>query len=221
MSRSPRRGTSVLAVALALAGAACASGDDTGTAARDVNIVQPGAPGESSEQLDEAPQRQRPEHTDADVAFVRDMLAHHAQALRMTRLVPDRTQRDDLPLLAERMDLSQEAEIELMRGWLEARGEDVPSLTDHGHEAGRQDMPGMLTERELLALEAADGETFDRLFLTSMIRHHEGALVMVQQLFAAGGGEEREIARFATHVEADQTVELGRMRSMLEELGEP
>jgi uncharacterized protein (DUF305 family) len=149
------------------------------------------------------------------------MLAHHAQALRMTRLVPDRTQREDLPLLAERMDLSQAAEIELLRDWLEARGEEVPSLTDHGHAAGGREMPGMLTEQELLALEAADGETFDRLFLTSMIRHHEGALVMVQQLSAAGGGEEREIARFATHVEADQTVELGRMRSMLEELGEP
>jgi uncharacterized protein (DUF305 family) len=202
---------------LAVGTIACTGADAQDEAAP---IVQPGAPGEPSTTLDELPDHEPAEHAAADTDFMRGMIAHHVQALRMTRLVPDRTERDDIPLFAERMDVSQEAEIDLMRDWLAARGEDVPSLStdhDHGLEDGEL-MPGMLTEEELLALEAAEGEAFDRLFLESMIRHHEGALAMVDQLFEAGGGQEPEIAQFAQHVQADQSIELGRMDTMLDEL---
>lgn len=196
-------------------------------------VVQPGAPGTPSRELtpeEAAELPAAPEHTDADVAFMQGMIAHHVQALRMTRLVPTRSAREDIPLFAERMDLSQEDEIGLMQRWLEARGEEVPSLLDghaaHGHDAhGHGDgageavlMPGMLTEEELLALEDADGEAFDRLFLESMIRHHLGALQMVDELWQAGGAQELEIARFAEHVYGDQEIELARMYAMLAEL---
>jgi uncharacterized protein (DUF305 family) len=97
---------------------------------------------------------------------------------------------------------------------------DRPGRHDHADPSATEPMPGMLTEEELLELEAADGERFDRLFLGSMIRHHEGALEMVDQLHAAGGGEEPEIARFAIHVQADQSIELGRMHELLATLDE-
>lgn len=213
--------TRLALAALAVATVACTGDDgDDAEGAAAPTIVQPGAPGEPSTILDEMPDAEPIEHTAADTAFMQGMIAHHVQALRMTRLVPDRTDRDDIPLFAERMDVSQEAEIGLMRSWLEARDEDVPSLSaDHDHGLGDGElMPGMLTEDELLALEAAEGAAFDRLFLESMIRHHEGALAMVDQLFEEGGGQEPEIAQFAQHVQADQSIELGRMHTMLAEL---
>lgn len=188
-------------------------------------IIQPGAPGEpnrevSPEELAEiSAELQR--YTDADVAFMQGMIAHHVQALRMTRMVPSRTARDDVPLFAERMDLSQEDEIALMRRWLEERDEEVPSLLaahEHGDEVAAHEgelMPGMLTEEELAELEAADGEDFDRLFLEAMVRHHLGALQMVDDLYAADGGTEPEISRFVQHVYADQGIELSRMYDML------
>jgi uncharacterized protein (DUF305 family) len=148
------------------------------------------------------------------------MIPHHVQALRMTRLVPERTSREDVPLFAERMDLSQEDEIALMQGWLENRDEAVPSLgAGHDHDGGDAGlMPGMLTEEELVELEAAEGAAFDRLFLESMIRHHLGATAMVDELFAAGGGQEPEIARFAEHVYSDQQIEISRAEQMLADL---
>ena len=79
-------------------------------------------------------------------------------------------------------------------------------------------MPGMLTERELARLEAARRSRFDRLFVRFMIRHHEGALRMVSDLRAAGGGVEPEIDAFARHVDADQQIEINRMQQMLAKL---
>jgi uncharacterized protein (DUF305 family) len=209
----PRTVVAVLAVlAVGCADAAADDAEDAPT------VIQPGAPGEASRELDEVPELTPAEHTEADVEFMQGMIAHHVQALRMTRLVPERTAREDVPLFAERMDVSQEAELDLMRGWLEERDEDVPSLST-GHEHHDDElMPGMLTEDELLELEAAEGETFDRLFLEGMLRHHQGALVMVDELFAAGGGLEPEIQQFATHVAADQSIEMDRMVTMLDEL---
>lgn len=209
----------------------CSSDEEQPEAAADQpTIVQPGAPGEPSRILDpdDLPEYEEIAHSEADVAFMQGMIAHHVQALRMTRLVPDRTASEDIPLFSERMDISQEDEIQLMQNWLEAREEEVPSLTaDHDHGDGDQMggmgdgelMPGMLTEDELLELEAADGEDFDVLFLQYMIRHHEGALQMVHELFAADGGQETEIFQFASHVESDQQIELNRMYAMLEERG--
>jgi uncharacterized protein (DUF305 family) len=207
---------------LALCG--CSSGDGEAQPAETApNVVQPGAPGEPTRTLtpEELAEIEPPEHTPADVRFMQGMIHHHAQALRMTALVPSRSSDDGLGLLAKRIDLSQVTEIEQMQRWLKERGEAAPVLHrkhGHAHGAGHGLMPGMLTERELKKLGVARGKAFDRLFLESMIRHHQGALQMVTELFVADGGAEPEAGAFARHVDADQEIEIGRMRTMLAEL---
>ncbi len=155
--------------------------------------------------------------TSPDVRFIRGMLAHHAQALEMTALVPGRTTRQNIHLLAERIDVSQRDEIVLMERWLRARGEPVQATgTDHAHHGADHPMPGMLTPDEMARLAAATGAEFERLFLELMIRHHEGALVMVAELFATpGGGQQSEIFQIASDVDADQRAEIARMQRML------
>jgi uncharacterized protein (DUF305 family) len=163
----------------------------------------------------------RPRHTAADTRFMQHMIGHHAQALEMTKLVPSRTTRDDLRLLAERIDVSQRDEIEQMRQWLRQRGEAQPAADVHHHAAmGHAPlMPGMLTAAELDQLAKAIGTEFDRLFLEYMIRHHEGALTMVRDLFGTpGAAQETETYRFATDVDADQRAEIARMRALLARL---
>jgi uncharacterized protein (DUF305 family) len=146
------------------------------------------------------------------------MIAHHAQALEMTALLKTRTASDAMRKLAQRIEVSQADEIEMMRQWLESRGADGPA--EHAHHApGAPLMPGMLTPEQMQRLAAARGPDFDKLFLEYMIRHHEGALVMVKQLFATpGGGQESDIHAFASDVDADQRMEIGRMVGMLKEL---
>jgi uncharacterized protein (DUF305 family) len=183
-------------------------------------IVQPGAPGGSSRILtpEAAARLEPPSHTTADVRFMQGMIAHHAQALEMTGLLKTRTASDAMRKLAQRIEVSQADEIEMMRQWLESRGADVPA--EHAHHApGAPLMPGMLTPEQMQRLAAASGPDFDKLFLEYMIRHHQGALVMVKQLFATpGGGQESDIHAFASDVDADQRMEIGRMVGMLKEL---
>jgi uncharacterized protein (DUF305 family) len=182
-------------------------------------------------------------YTEADVRFMQDMMVHHAQAVEMTALVAARTERADVRRLAARIAVSQEDEMELMRRWLEARGEAVPDPQahhahahahaqhapagrhghrhGHGHQdAGHAGMPGMVSADDMARLRAATGPDFDRLFLEFMIHHHEGALVMVAELMATdGAGQESEIFQFASHVDGDQRIEIARMRRMLEQGG--
>lgn len=144
------------------------------------------------------------------------MIAHHAQAVEMTALVPDRTERADIRRLARRIAISQEDEMAIMRRWLEDRNEPIPGPHTH-HSGHHARMPGMLTAEELARLRASRAADFDRLFLESMIHHHEGALVMVDELFRTdGAGQESEVFQFATHVDSDQQIEIGRMRQMLD-----
>jgi uncharacterized protein (DUF305 family) len=138
----------------------------------------------------------------------------------MTALLRTRTKRDDMKLLAQRIDVSQTDEIKMMRTWLTDRGEAPPMDMSRGDHAGMTMpmMPGMLTPEQMTALAAATGPAFDRLFLTGMIQHHEGALVMVEDLFKSpGAGTETNIFTFATHVDADQRMDISRMRGMLKE----
>ena len=110
--------------------------------------------------------------------------------------------------------VGQEDEIAILARWLEDRGEPVPDRAAHADHAGH--MPGMLGPEDLARLDAARGPAFDRLFLTLMIRHHEGALEMVDQLLAAqGAGQDETVFRIASDVHADQTAEIGRMRQAL------
>lgn len=179
-------------------------------------IVQPGAPGEPSRVIPpgEAIDLPQVRHTTADVRFMQAMIPHHAQALEMVELVPSRTTREDIRVLARRIELSQADEIRMMRRWLASRGEEVPD--EHAHHADDESlMPGMLTAGDMRQLSESQGDMFARRFLAMMIRHHEGALAMVQALFAAGGGQEPEIFAFATEIESDQAVEIARMRGLL------
>jgi uncharacterized protein (DUF305 family) len=183
-------------------------------------IVQPGAPGEPSHVIpvEKAVDLSRVQHTPADVRFMQGMIGHHAQALEMTELLRTRTTREDMKLLAQRIDLSQADEIKMMRSWLEARGQQIPN--EHAHHApGAPLMPGMLTQEEMNRLAAAKGDQFDRLFLEYMIKHHEGALTMVDELFSQNGAaQESEVFAFASDVDADQRMEIERMGALLKEL---
>jgi uncharacterized protein (DUF305 family) len=207
------------------------AGASPGVAADGPTVVHAGAPGEESRARPAADVTAagRPRHVDADVRFMQDMIAHHRQAVEMTALVPQRAGSASIRTLARRIEVSQDDEILLMRHWLDARGAAVPDgHAHHGHHAGHgahggpataHDMPGMLTDAQLARLAAASGAEFDRLFLEFMIFHHEGALVMVADLFAAeGAGQETEIFQFASHVDSDQRMEIDRMRRLLSTL---
>ncbi len=172
-----------------------------------------------------------PGYAPADAEFVRDMIVHHQQALDMTALAPDRTDSDDMRLLARRIEETQEFEIDLMRRWLEERGEPAPesaSGTDaHGDHAGHADhdrmagMAGMASPEQMAALADAEGDAFDRMFLELMIHHHEGALIMVDELLETErGGKEPQLFMMLSHIDADQRAEIARMERMLDQLNQ-
>jgi uncharacterized protein (DUF305 family) len=183
-------------------------------------IVQPGAPGQATRVItaDKATDLSQVQHTAADVRFMQGMIGHHEQAIEMTALLSARTVREDMRKLALRIEVSQADEIKMMQRWLEVRGQDVPG--PHAmHMHGATLMPGMLTAEEMARLAEAKSDEFDRLFLEGMIKHHAGALTMVQELLSTpGAGQESEIFSFASDVEADQRMEIDRMGAMLKEL---
>ena len=205
--------------------AACAGGDDGETQPRagqsdeQVNIVQGAAPGEPSRRI--TPEELEPTgatpHTPADVDFMQGMIHHHAQALVMTSMVRDRSASRDIPIIARRIEVSQEMEVETMARWLRERDQDVPTAEDHknDHGGGGNLMPGMVGHEKLAKLAEAPGREFDRMFLEYMIRHHQGALTMVKQLYDRNGGNEASIGLFARHVESDQDIEINRMGGLL------
>jgi len=153
--------------------------------------------------------------TEADVRFMQGMIAHHAQAVAMTRLAGAAGANPRVLKLAQKIDLSQAGEIVLMQDWLRHYKQFVPDTASWRSMT----MHGMLTAEEMDRLAAAKGGEFDRLFLTYMIRHHEGALQMVRDLFAAPrAGQEVDISVFANDVESTQSAEIGLMRVMLLDL---
>jgi uncharacterized protein (DUF305 family) len=170
-------------------------------------VVAGCAPSEGEPAL-HAVSNQGPAVAAADVRFMHGMIAHHAQALEVTGLVPTRTAREDVRLLARRIAISQTAEIGLIERWLSAHGQGRAGGDAHAR------MPGMLSEDELAELADSAGVVFDGRFLELMIRHHEGALVMVAELFANGGALAPEVFELASHMDADQRIEIDRMRAM-------
>lgn len=215
----PIRLASLGIAALLIAGLTACTGEPEDAAPLPTTpVVQLGGPGEPNRTLspDEAAALTSPSYSEDDVLFVRDMLHHHSQAIEMTGFVVDRSDDEDVRLLAERMDISQTDEMAVLEKWLQDRGEPVRD-PDASHAHSAESMPGLLTDAEMAQLEAAEGEEFDILFLTFMIKHHQGAIQMVQELYAADGGQEPEIDTFARHVEADQGIEITRMQRMLAE----
>ncbi|HUP01197.1 MAG TPA: DUF305 domain-containing protein [Gemmatimonadota bacterium] len=167
----------------------------------------------------------RHSYTPADVEFMTGMIHHHGQALVMARMAPTHGASGSLQVLAERIISGQNDEIALMQQWLRDRNEPVPepapadmAMTMHGDDHAMH-MPGMLSDEQLEKLDAARGGEFDRLFLTYMIQHHQGALTMVNELFSTyGAGQGDAIFRLASDIGADQASEIARMRSMLREI---
>jgi uncharacterized protein (DUF305 family) len=189
-------------------------GSSTGT-----RIMQPGAPGQDTQTIstERATDLSKVRHTPADVKFMQGMIGHHAQAVEMVALINDRSKSQDLKMLGLRIQVSQDDEMNMMRKWLEVRGEQIPGPHSH-HEPGGF-MPGMLTAEEMSQLAAAKGTDFDRLFLQGMIKHHAGAITMVEELFKTpGAGQDGDIYAFASDVDSDQRMEIDRMGMMLREL---
>ena len=144
---------------------------------------------------------------------------HHAQAVEMTALIESHTENKELRSLGERINRSQSDEINFMKRWLMARGEPASPATHHMHTPSHHElMPGMLSAKQMEALKKAKGKEFDELFLRGMIQHHDGALVMVKQLFdTAGAGQDAELFNFASDVNSGQRAEIKVMQTMLGE----
>ena len=154
-------------------------------------------------------------YTEADVRFMQGMIAHHAQAIYMSRLATSRAANPRLLKFATKIDQSQMAEIRLMQDWLRANGQAAPDSSSWR----TMSMPGMLTAAQLAQLDAARGAEFDRQFLTLMIQHHEGALRMVAELLATPrAAQDVDVSVFANDVETVQTAEIAVMRQMLADL---
>ena len=188
-------------------------------------VVQPGAPGEPTRTLPSSTRATLPPTSAADVQFMQHMIVHHAQAVEMTALIDSHTENKEIRTLGERISRSQSDEIKFMKRWLAARGEpaSMPSneLSSHMHGVhGSSEkilMPGMLTVEQMDALRNAKGKEFDRLFLSGMIQHHIGALVMVKELFdTAGAGQNAELFNFASDVDSGQRAEIRSMEKLLE-----
>jgi len=165
-------------------------------------------------------------YSDADIAFMTGMIPHHAQAVIMAGWAPSHGARRDVAILCERIVVGQADEIRSMQVWLEDRGLPVPdakSTRMHMKMNGVEHdmlMPGMLTDEEMATLDKTRGPDFDRLFLIGMIKHHQGAIDMVNDLFKAyGAAQDDMIYKFASDVFADQTIEIGVMEKMLQSLG--
>jgi uncharacterized protein (DUF305 family) len=186
-------------------------------------VVQPGAPGTPSRQLPSSTTAQAPQRSQADVEFMQGMIMHHGQAVEMTALIPSHTENKEIRSLGARIGLSQADEMKFMKRWLRARGEPIsmamPGMPDMDKSGNSMPaMPGMLTPKQMEALRQAKGAEFDQLFLTGMIQHHNGALVMVKQLFdTPGAGQDAELFDFATDADNTQRAEIGIMQDMLKE----
>ena len=184
-------------------------------------VVQPGAPGQPTRTLPPSTRATLPPRSPADVQFMQGMIMHHAQAVEMTALIESHTPNKALRSLGARISHSQSDEIEFMKRWLTARGEPISMAMPEmpGMDMLRQPMlmPGMLTPKQMEALKKAKGAEFDELFLTGMVQHHNGALIMVKDLFdTAGAGQDAELFNFATDVDSGQRAEIRIMQTMLE-----
>jgi uncharacterized protein (DUF305 family) len=202
-------------------------------------VVQPGAPGQPSHKLPASTRAKLPPLAHADIEFMQGMIMHHAQAVEMTALIPSHSENPQLRTLGARISHSQSDEIKFMKRWLAARGQlasihpsepksglpGTPAQMAGMHHSHQSDhsmapmllMPGMLSPEQMDALRKAHGPQFDHLFLTGMIQHHGGALIMVKNLFdTAGSGQDAELFNFATDVDSGQRAEIRIMQDMLE-----
>jgi len=222
--------TFVIAAPALLIGIGALAGGVWAQSARGPSVVQPGAPGEPTKTLPADTHATLPPISRADVEFMQGMIMHHSQAVEMTAMIRSHTENKDVRALGAKISSSQADEIRMMQRWLAARGQatsmsmpgapGMPGMADMDMSGKAMPlMPGMLTPEQMDALRKARGEEFDHLFLSGMIQHHGGALVMVKDLFdSPGAGQDAEIFDFATDVDNSQRAEIRIMQKMLEEL---
>ncbi|HEV7473549.1 MAG TPA: DUF305 domain-containing protein [Pyrinomonadaceae bacterium] len=190
-------------------------------------VVQPGAPGKPTRTLPPSTRGKLPPSSPADAQFMQGMIMHHAQAIEMTALIESHTENKNIRSLGGRISRSQSDEIKFMKRWLEARGAPISpamaemnsmDMSSHAMSMPMPGlMPGMLTQKQMEALKKAKDEDFDQLFLTGMIQHHNGALIMVRDLFdTAGAAQDAELFNFTTEVDSGQRAEIRIMQTMLE-----
>lgn len=224
MTSSRIRGiTAMLAAVTVGISTSAASATAQATAPPTVN-----APGEIAAIAKARTDSARYPYTTADVHFMTGMISHHSQAILMSSWAPTHGASSSVQTLAARITNAQRDEIATMQQWLRDRQQPVPdghtgmkmvmngsemTMSGTGHETL---MPGMLTDTELAQLDSARGPAFDRLFLTDMIQHHRGAVIMVKELFDSYGAAQDELVfKFASDVNVDQTTEITRMERML------
>lgn len=189
--------------------------------AQDVTIVQPGAPGQPTKALSfsEAAQIASNSYTRDDVRFMQDMIPHHSQAVELVALIKGRSNNEDVSDIGGRIDASQADEIEFMRGWLTERSEALPASHSHHHTHMSHADMGMATPAQMAELATLNGAAFDQMFLTLMIRHHQGAIDMVDALLdQPGSAYDPVLYEFVTDIVNDQSAEIKRMNAMLEDL---
>ena len=199
-----------MAVAAGLVLAGCSNNEAGG----------PGEPGTTT--TSEASQ-----HNSADVEFAQQMIPHHEQALDMAKLASTRAESQEVKDLAADIEAAQDPEIQMMSGWLKEWGEDVPKDLGSGHKMGDGSMmgddqmdegqmgEGMMSDQDLAELEKVNGAAFDRMFLTMMIKHHEGAIIMAKN--ERRDGEDSAAIELAQRIETAQTDEIKLMRKLLSE----
>ena len=161
----------------------------------------------------------------ADVDFMAGMIGHHAQAVEMAKWAPTHGASQSVQALCARVAVGQTDEIHMMQSWLAARKQEVPPADPRGHVMPSMPgmaptlMPGMLTPAQMAELDRARGREFDRLFLTFMIQHHQGAITMVDRLLGTEGAlQDDQVYRFASDVHVDQSTEIARMNLMLDQM---
>src|SRR5262245_42745222 len=185
---------------------------------QDVPIVQPGAPGQRSTKLtkEQAVKLADTRYTEDDAVFMRDMIHHHDQAVQMAELVKDRTNRPELVAVAGRINASQADEIAFMQKWLRERGESAPAASAHRGMDMQGTMAGMASAADMAKLATLKGTDFDRLFLSLMITHHDGALKMVDALLKrSGSASDPVLYQFTSDIKTEQKAEIARMSTLL------
>lgn len=188
--------TLALVAGLALAG--CGTSTDSGTSTRASTSAQ---------------------FNDADVKFAQQMIPHHEQAVQMATMAKAKATTTDVKDLAAKIESSQAPEIEEMTSWLRQWGKDIPSGSGMGHDMGSMDMgdmPGMMSDDEMIILDTATGTQFDRMFLTMMIKHHEGAIEMAKA--EQKDGKNADAVALAQKIAADQAAEITTMNGLLASL---
>jgi uncharacterized protein (DUF305 family) len=147
-----------------------------------------------------------------DIAFARNMIPHHEQAVQMAQMVPTNTTNQQVIALANQITITEVPEIQAFRAWL-MQWEDAQGSDSAGHDSHGMPMPGMVDQASLDKLQSLRGAEFDRLWLTSMIDHHRGAIAMAQDEVAHG--RNADVLYLARSMIAAQQGEIDQMKQML------